>query len=123
MPPREPAAATDPGEAAAGAGAGPRRLLLFKTDHGAPGGAYVKTFLLFLVAARPFGKRFRDETPRCTITNLARPLNLSLCTVARILNRSFNAFTYAPQTIARVEAEAKRLGYRPSPQAQSLRTR
>lgn len=48
---------------------------------------------------------------------------MSLCTVARILNRSFNAFTFAPQTIARVEAEAKRLGYRPSSQAQSLRTR
>ena len=63
------------------------------------------------------------KTKRVTITDLARSLNLSLCTVSKILNRSFDGFTYAPKTIARVEAEAKKLGYRPNPQAQSLRTR
>lgn len=66
---------------------------------------------------------FRMKNSRVTITDLARSLGLSLCTVSKILNRSFDGFTYAPKTIARVEAEAKRLGYRPNPQARSLRTR
>ena len=60
---------------------------------------------------------------RVTISDLARSLALSLCTVSKILNRSFDGFSYAPDTIARVDAAAKKLGYRPNSHARSLRTR
>lgn len=60
---------------------------------------------------------------KVTITDLAKSLDLSLCTVSKILNRSFDGFSYAPETVTRVEAAAKKMGYRPNPQAQSLRTR
>lgn len=60
---------------------------------------------------------------RVRISDLARSLDLSLCTVSKILNRSFDGFSYAPETIARVEAAAKKMDYRPNRHAQSLRTR
>lgn len=63
------------------------------------------------------------RTSRVTISDLARALDLSVCTVSKILNRSFDGFTYAPETIARVDAAAKKLGYRPNSHARSLRTR
>lgn len=58
-----------------------------------------------------------------TISALARNLGLSTCTVSRVLNKAFKGFTYAPETIRRVEEEAARLGYRPNPQARALRTK
>jgi len=58
-----------------------------------------------------------------TITELARRLNLSTCTVSKIMNRSFTGVTYASATIRRVEAAALKLGYVPNAHAQSLRTK
>lgn len=63
------------------------------------------------------------NSTRVTITDLARSLDLSLCTVSKILNRSFDGFTYSKETIARVNEGAKKMGYRPNRHAQSLRTR
>lgn len=60
---------------------------------------------------------------RVTITDIAAKLKLSTCTVSKILNRSFNGFTYAEATIKRVESAANRMGYIPNAQARSLRTR
>lgn len=58
-----------------------------------------------------------------TISSLAKELSLSTCTVSKILNRSFDGFTYAPATIRRVEKLAARNGYVPNVHARSLRTR
>jgi LacI family transcriptional regulator len=63
------------------------------------------------------------KNSRVTLSDLARSLDLSVCTVSKILNRSFDGFSYAPETIARVDAVAKKLGYRPNSHARSLRTR
>jgi DNA-binding LacI/PurR family transcriptional regulator len=60
---------------------------------------------------------------RVTIADLARSLDLSTCTISRILNRSFDGFTYSAETIRRVEERAKKLGYTANTQARSLRTR
>jgi len=60
---------------------------------------------------------------RVTLTDLARTLELSTCTVSKILNRSFDGFTYSKETIRRVEECAQKLGYTPNAQARSLRTR
>lgn len=60
---------------------------------------------------------------RVTISDLARNLQLSTCTVSKILNKSFNGFSYSPETIARVEEAAERLGYRANAQARALRTK
>jgi|GEM_PF-1392228 len=67
--------------------------------------------------------RTGGEGKRMTITELARRLKLSTCTVSKIMNRSFTGFTYAPATIRRVEAAALKLGYVPNAHAQSLRTK
>ena len=45
---------------------------------------------------------------KVTVTSLAKELGLSTCTVSKILNRSFDGFTYAPKTIRRVETVAMR---------------
>lgn len=63
------------------------------------------------------------KSSRVTISHLAKTLDLSVCTVSKILNRSFNGFTYAADTIARVDALAQKLGYRPNSHARGLRTR
>lgn len=60
---------------------------------------------------------------RVTITDLARSLNLSTCTVSKVLNRAFERSTYSQETIQRVNAKAREMGYVPNPQARSLRTR
>lgn len=57
------------------------------------------------------------------MAELARRLQLSTCTVSKILNHAFDGFTYAPETIRRVEAMARKLGYQPNVHARSLRTR
>lgn len=59
---------------------------------------------------------------RVTMDDVARRLNLSTCTVSKILTRSFEGCTYTPKTIRRVESMARRLGYRPNLHARSLRT-
>jgi DNA-binding LacI/PurR family transcriptional regulator len=59
---------------------------------------------------------------KATISSLARDLGLSNCTVSKILNRSFDGFTYAADTIQRVEAAAKRKNYIPNVHARSLRS-
>ncbi len=58
---------------------------------------------------------------RVTLTDLARELQLSTCTVSKILNRSFQGASYSPETIRRVEACARKLGYAANAQARSLR--
>lgn len=50
-------------------------------------------------------------------------LGLSTCTVSKVLNKSFDGFSYAPSTIRRVEALAKKRGYIPNIHARSLRTK
>lgn len=60
---------------------------------------------------------------RVTIADLARSLQLSTCTVSKILNRSFNGFSYSKETIQRVEEMAQKMGYAANAQARSLRTR
>jgi len=63
------------------------------------------------------------QRPKPTVTSLARELELSTCTVSKILNRSFDGFSYAPATIRRVEALASKRGYVPNIHARSLRTK
>jgi len=63
----------------------------------------------------------QDAKP--TITSLARELGLSTCTVSKVLNRSFDGFSYAPKTIRRVNELARRRGYVPNIHARSLRTK
>lgn len=60
---------------------------------------------------------------RVTLADLAKTLGLSTCTVSKILNRSFDGFSYSKETIRRVEACAEELGYTANAQARSLRTR
>ena len=60
---------------------------------------------------------------RVTVTSLARDLGLSTCTVSKILNRSFEGYSYAAETILRVESAAKEQNYIPNAQARSLRTK
>jgi LacI family transcriptional regulator len=59
---------------------------------------------------------------KATVASLARDLGLSTCTVSKILNRSFDGFTYAAKTIRRVENAAKQKNYIPNPHARSLST-
>jgi len=63
-----------------------------------------------------------DPRQKVTITEIARELNLSTCTISKILNRSFDKVSYAKATILRVEETAKRMGYSPNIHARSLRT-
>jgi len=42
-----------------------------------------------------------DFEEKATVSSLARDLGLSTCTVSKILNRSFDGFTYAAETIRR----------------------
>ena len=65
------------------------------------------------------------STPKkkVTVASLADELGLSTCTVSKILNRSFDGFTYAPDTIKKVEKAAKRHNYIPNIHARSLRTK
>lgn len=60
---------------------------------------------------------------KVTVASLARELSLSTCTVSKILNRSFDGFTYAPETIRKVENAARKRGYVPNAHARSLRTK
>lgn len=60
---------------------------------------------------------------KATISSLAKDLRLSTCTVSKILNRSFDGFSYAPETIRRVETAAKRKNYLPNVHARSLRSK
>lgn len=53
---------------------------------------------------------------------MAAELGLSICTVSKILNRSFDGFSYSPLTIEKVEKLAKRRRYVPNSHARSLRT-
>ncbi|MCH8612601.1 LacI family DNA-binding transcriptional regulator [Arsenicicoccus dermatophilus] len=55
---------------------------------------------------------------RATINDVARAANVSRQTVSNVVNRPDRV---APQTLARVQAEIDRLGYRPSSAAKSLR--
>jgi len=61
--------------------------------------------------------------PKVTITSLAEELGLSTCTISKVLNKSFAGFSYAPATVRRVEALAKKRGYIPNLHARSLRTK
>jgi LacI family kdg operon repressor len=63
---------------------------------------------------------FKKKT---TISSLARDLGLSTCTVSKILTKSFDGFTYAPETIRRVEKAAKQKNYIPNNHARSLRSK
>ncbi len=63
------------------------------------------------------------QNEKATIISLAKELSLSTCTVSKILNKSFDGFSYAPATIQRVEAIAKKRGYIPNVHARSLRTK
>lgn len=60
---------------------------------------------------------------RVTISDLAKTLKLSTCTVSKILNKSFDGFSYSADTIKRVEEAAGRLQYRVNAQARALRTK
>lgn len=60
---------------------------------------------------------------RVTIAELAQELKLSVCTVSKVLNRSFAHAKYSEETIRRVNEKAQEMGYVPNPQARSLRTR
>jgi len=60
---------------------------------------------------------------KATVSSLARELGLSTCTISKILNRSFDGFTYAPETIRRVEKAAKQNNYIPNTHARSLRSK
>ena len=64
-----------------------------------------------------------ERKEKATVTSLARDLGLSTCTVSKILNRSFDGFTYAAETIRRVDKAAKLKGYVANAQARSLRTK
>lgn len=59
---------------------------------------------------------------KATITSLAHELNLSICTVSKILSRSLDGFSCSQATIARVEALALKRGYVANRHARSLRT-
>ena len=72
---------------------------------------------------RAFCKIIRMPRHRVTMDDLARRLDLSKCTISRILNRAFDGFSYAPATVRRVDNMARRLGYRPNIHARALRTR
>ena len=63
-----------------------------------------------------------DLEEKATVSSLARDLGLSTCTVSKILNRSFDGFTYAAETIRRVETAAKEKNYIPNVHARSLRS-
>ena len=65
----------------------------------------------------------QTKAAKVTVSSLARELGLSTCTVSKILNRSFDGFTYAPETIRKVENAAKKQGYIPNFHARSLRTK
>lgn len=60
---------------------------------------------------------------RVTLSDLASELQLSTCTVSKILNRSFAGASYSAETIRRVEACARKRGYAVNAQARSLRLR
>jgi LacI family transcriptional regulator len=60
---------------------------------------------------------------KVTLTSLAEELGLSICTVSKVLNKSFDGFSYAPATVRRVDALAKKRGYIPNTHARSLRTK
>lgn len=60
---------------------------------------------------------------KATVSSLARDLGLSTCTVSKILNRSFEGFTYAAETIRRVEKAAEKNNYIPNTHARSLRSK
>ncbi len=60
---------------------------------------------------------------RVTLSDLAKTLKLSTCTVSKVLNKSFDGFSYSSETIERVEEAAKRLGYQVNVQARALRTK
>ena len=64
-----------------------------------------------------------NPSGRTTISSLAKELNLSTCTVSKILNPPSDGFTYAPATIRKVRAAATRLNYTPNVHARSLRTK
>ncbi len=56
------------------------------------------------------------------MSDVARRVGVDLSTVSRVLNRSFDGHTYAPDTVARIREAADALGYQPSLAARSLRT-
>lgn len=60
---------------------------------------------------------------KATVSSLARDLGLSTCTISKILNRSFDGFTYAPETVRRVEKAARQNNYIPNTHARSLRSK
>lgn len=54
--------------------------------------------------------------------DVARLAGVEPSTVSRVLNRSFSQHRYAPRTIRRIHAAARKLGYQPSQAARTLRT-
>ncbi len=76
-----------------------------------------------LAKSAPLQELFSMSSSRVTITDLARSLKLSTCTVSKIMNRSFDGFTYSKETIRRVEEMAQQMGYTANLQARNLRTR
>ncbi len=63
------------------------------------------------------------KSRRPTLSDLAKSLDLSICTVSKILNTPAGGDSYALATVRRVRAAAARLGYEPNAQARALRTR
>lgn len=63
------------------------------------------------------------KSSRVTIRDVAVSLDLSTCTVSKILNKAFQRCSYAKKTIERVENRARDMGYVLNQQARSLRTR
>lgn len=63
------------------------------------------------------------KNSRVTISDVARSLSLSTCTVSKVLNREFSKSKYPEATIQRVTEKAREMGYVPNSQARGLRTR
>ena len=62
-----------------------------------------------------------EREKRCTAADVAALAGVDTSTVSRVLNRSFAAHAYAPQTIRIIEESARKLGYRPLLTARALR--
>lgn len=63
-----------------------------------------------------------SRSPRPTLKDIAIETGTSISTVSRILSKQFEKYSYAAETVERVEATAKKIGYRPNIFAQSLKS-
>ena len=58
-----------------------------------------------------------------SLKSIAQRTGVSISTVSRVLNGKHEQYRISPRTVKRVLDEAKRIDYKPSLVAQSLRTR